>query len=60
MGGSNINLAKRALKLFLSSLPFGSYFNIISFGSKFISMFKSAVEYNDETLGKALAQVELM
>jgi uncharacterized protein with von Willebrand factor type A (vWA) domain len=60
MSGSNIEMAKKALKLFLSSLPFGSYFNIISFGSTFVSMFKSAVEYSDTTLSQAISQVETM
>ena len=40
MGGERMNLAISALKIFLSSLPEKSLFNIISFGSNFESMFK--------------------
>jgi Mg-chelatase subunit ChlD len=35
MSGQRINLAVGALKLFLHSLPIGSKFNIVSFGSNF-------------------------
>jgi len=39
MEGKPMELAKEALKLFLKSLPIGSYFNVFSFGSKFKKMF---------------------
>ena len=35
MGGKRITKAKEALILFLKSLPIDSYFNVVSFGSKF-------------------------
>ena len=34
-GEKPIKTAKEALKLFLHSLPDGSYFNVVSFGSHF-------------------------
>lgn len=43
-----------ALKLFIHSLPYGSKFNIISYGSAHSLMFKNiSVEYNEENLEKA-------
>jgi len=42
MDGKRISMAKQALILFLKSLPFDSYFNIYSFGDKFIKMFETS------------------
>ncbi len=50
MEGSSIKLAVEALKLFLYSLPIGSKFNVISFGSKFYNLYNFAIEYNNESL----------
>ncbi|CAF1303922.1 unnamed protein product [Adineta steineri] len=54
--GSRIGLAKEALLLFIRSLPVGSHFNIIRFGSRFDILFKDEVlttVYNEETAKKA-------
>ena len=37
----SIKTAKEALKLFLHSLPDGSYFNVVSFGSGFKYLFEN-------------------
>ena len=42
------------------SLPFGSYFNVYSFGNRYVKMFKSAVEYTDSTLAKAISKIQKM
>ena len=54
-----ITLARKALILFLHSLPEGSRFNICSYGSNFKFLFEGvrSVEYNDENLQFAQAQV---
>jgi len=56
-----IVLARRALVLFLYSLPPNSRFNIISYGSKHEYMFEErSVEYNDDTMNYAISIVEKM
>lgn len=57
MSGTPIKLANEALSLFLHSLPMGSKFNIVSYGSDYSKLFEESVEYNDENLEYALQQV---
>jgi len=57
MSGEPITLAVRALKVFLHSLPMGSFFNVYSFGSDYETLFESSVEYTQATLDCAAAQV---
>ncbi|CAF4211309.1 unnamed protein product [Rotaria magnacalcarata] len=42
-GHSKIELAKQTIMLFLKSLPIGSYFNIIRFGSNYTTLFPETV-----------------
>jgi hypothetical protein len=49
MSGSPIRLAVEALKLFLYSLPIGSKFNVVSYGSEYTKLFEQSMSYNDET-----------
>ena len=60
MRRNGIHQAKLALNLFLHSLPNSCLFNIYSFGSRFDSLFKESVEYNDETLKVAKKHVANM
>ena len=60
MEGLRIQNLKKALQVFLKSLPNDSYFNIISFGSNYEALFKSeqSVRYNEENLKIALDSIE--
>ncbi len=41
----------------MHSLPIGSKFNVISFGSDFEKLFPESVEYNEENLNTAASKV---
>ena len=58
MNGICIDTAKEALILFLRSLPAGSTFNVVSFGSDFEKMYPSTVEYNQENLDYSILETE--
>ncbi|CAD8104459.1 unnamed protein product [Paramecium primaurelia] len=60
MNGQRIKRAKESLILFLKSLPQDSYFNIISFGNKYISIWNESKQYNQETLDEAIKCVDNM
>jgi hypothetical protein len=57
MYGSPIKLAVSALKLFLHSLPVGSKFNVVSFGTNFSKVYPKSVFYNEENLKIAVNEV---
>ena len=61
-GSSNgsIEQAKKALELFLHSLPMDCYFNICSFGSSFDFLFSGSQKYDDLTLNQAKEHVASM
>ena len=58
MSGGFIRSARETLVLFLKSLPEGSYFNIIGFGTRFEKLFPQSVPYTQETLDKATEHAE--
>ena len=58
MNGNKIRNAKKALILFLKSLPLGSYFNVYSFGSEYNSLYNSSVEYLDDNLNTSINKIE--
>ena len=60
MDGSKMDNAKEALKLFVSSLPKESYFNIISFGSSYMGLYESPVIYTDKNIKFALDHINSM
>ena len=57
-----MDMTKDAMKLFMKSLPLGSSFQIVSFGSKFEVMngFENTFVYDQGTLEKALLYIEQM
>ena len=50
MMGKSIELVRKALLLFIQSLPSGSYFQFIGFGTNFIKYNENPVEYNKENV----------
>ncbi|CAG0903393.1 unnamed protein product [Darwinula stevensoni] len=57
MGGEKMEKAKDAMQLFLKSLPTDSYFNIMSFGFTFSSLWEGSEKYREDSLHKATAHV---
>jgi len=54
MGGERIELAKRALRMFIQSLPVDSLFNVICFGSNYRYYSEKSVPYNAENVTSIL------
>ncbi len=57
MSGKSIDLAVQALKLFIHSLPEGSKFNVVSYGSEYIKLFPKSTPYNEESFKIAIEAV---
>ncbi|XP_043914036.1 von Willebrand factor A domain-containing protein 5A-like [Protopterus annectens] len=55
-----ISSAKETLLFLLKSLPLGCYFNIYGFGSYFKSFFPESNRYTQDSMEKALKEVESM
>ena len=58
MSGSPIKVASKALLLFLQSLPAGSYYQIIGFGTNYKIYDNMPKEYNQKNLQKSIKIVE--
>lgn len=62
MGGERIEITKKALELFMQSLPPKSTFQIISFGSNFdqlkLKNTNGRIEYNDKNKDAAIRVIE--
>ena len=54
MRGNSIDLVKKALVLFIQSLPQKSYFQLIGFGTNFRKYNESPIEYNKDNVKKIL------
>ena len=55
MRGNSINIIKKALSLFIQSLPEKSYFQLIGFGKSFHKYNESPVEYKKENVKNILS-----
>ncbi|CAK63523.1 unnamed protein product (macronuclear) [Paramecium tetraurelia] len=60
MDGSRIQKAKQSLILFLKSLPQTSLFNIISFGTQYVSLWEESRQYTQDNLQEAIQHVKDM
>jgi uncharacterized protein with von Willebrand factor type A (vWA) domain len=60
MAGSKIRQVRETLQIFLRSLPEGTLFNIVGFGSNFEKLFPTSEVYNDKSLEVASAHVAKM
>ena len=58
MSGTQIKIASKALQLFIRSLPAGSYYQIIGFGTDFRKYDEIPKEYNKENVNKTLKVIE--
>lgn len=60
MRDSRMGSARETLVLFLKSLPYGCYFNVIGFGSSFQKLFPKSELYNDATVDHACSHAQTM
>ena len=58
MKGNSIDLVKKALVLFIQSLPKKSYFQLIGFGTDFQKYNETPIEYNKENVKKILGIIQ--
>ncbi|VDL94005.1 unnamed protein product [Schistocephalus solidus] len=58
MEGESIQQAKKALLIFLKSLPSACRFQIVGFGSIHAALFSEPLDYTEETLKRAIAYQE--
>ena len=60
MSGSSMEMAKEALILFLQSLPAGSYYQIIGFGSDYEKYDKKPKEYIQKNIKESIKFIETL
>jgi hypothetical protein len=54
MDGERIRQARECLALFVRSLPEGSFFNVVRFGTRYVSLFENSVPYATNSVAEAL------
>jgi len=57
MEGNRIEGAKKALEYFLRSLPADSYFNVISFGSRYEMLYRESRKFDTQILNDAISKI---
>ena len=57
MGGDPIKMAVEALKFGIKSLPPGSYFNIVSFGSNYKDLYEASILATNDNVKDALSKI---
>ena len=60
MNGDKIKISKKALELFLQSLPAKSYYQLIGFGSNFIKYDETPKEYTQENINQSIKLIETL
>ena len=58
MRGDKIEISKKALELFLQSLPPNSYYQLIGFGSNFVKYDGTPKEYNQDNINLSMKCIE--
>lgn len=58
-GSNRIDTAKEALSLFIRSLPAGSKFSVVSFGSRWDCLQPRVMTFDDETKDNAVRQIAM-
>ena len=58
MEGNSIKIVKKSLSLFLQSLPVGSYYQLIGFGTKFTKYDEVPKEYTRENIQKSFELID--
>ena len=58
MEGDRIESAKKALTLFIKSLPIDTYFNVFSFGDYSKRLFPESVKYELDKINDAITQIK--
>lgn len=59
MSGEPIKMAREAVIFGIKSIPVGSFFNVVSFGSTFTPMFQKSMPSSEEYSSKAIAELEI-
>jgi hypothetical protein len=58
MGGERMVAARKALELFVKSLPQGSMFNIVSFGTQHYKFFEESADFTEENLKEFIDSID--